>query len=456
MMATEAPSSLGFLGRLQGTLNTYEAVRQRDDSTSVFPALVSVRQTVYDNAGQGSMSTAVHNAYDAYGNLASYKETATDYELWADIAYHELRERHIVGLPRHIAVKDKAGRVYRERSTEVDGKGDVTRITMHNGQLPSVYDMAYDAYGNLAALTKPANHKGQRMRYEYAYDGVLHQLVTGVKDAYGYASSTDYDCRWGAPLETRDINGNRMRYAYDDVGRPVAIVGPKELAAGKPYTVRFEYHPAGRWARTLHYAPEGDVETRTFADSLMRAVQTKRTGVVWKGGAAHKVSIVSGRTVQDAFGRTLRAYWPTEEGFGSMGLYNKGVGDLQATTEYDAYDRPTKVTLPDGATTTTDYAIVDHDGEPMLETRVTDALGRHAESYTDGKGRNRETVQHAASGDVRVSYGYDAVGQVLTVHHPNGKTTASASGCRACCSRPTGTASCRRNINTTPWTIFWG
>ncbi len=410
--------------KLQGTLNTYEAVRQRDDSTSVFPALVSVRQTVYDNAGPGSMSTTVHNTYDAYGNLASYKETATDYELRADIAYHELRESHIVALPRHIAVKDKAGKVYRERSTEVDGKGDITRITMHNGQLPSVYDMAYDAYGNLAALTKPANHKGQRMRYEYAYDGVLHQLVTGVKDAYGYTSSTDYDCRWGAPLETRDINGNRMRYAYDDAGRPTAIVGPKELAAGKPYTVRFEYHPAGRWARTLHYAPEGDVETRTFADSLMRAVQTKRTGVVWKGGSAHKVSIVSGRTVQDAFGRTLRAYWPTEESFGSMGLYNKGVGDLQATTEYDAYDRPTKVTLPDGATTTTAYAIVDHDGEPMLETRVTDALGRHAESYTDEKGRNRETVQHAASGDVRVSYGYDAVGQVLSVHHPNGKTTA--------------------------------
>ena len=409
--------------KLQGTINTYEAVRQRNDSTSVFPALVSVRQTVYDNAGQGSMSTTVHNTYDAYGNLASYKETATDYELRADIAYHELRECHIVGLPRHIAVKDKAGRVYRERSTEVDGKGDITRITMHNGQLPSVYDMAYDAYGNLAALTKPANHKGQRMRYEYAYDGVLHQLVTGVKDAYGYASSTDYDCRWGAPLETRDINGNRMRYAYDDAGRPTAIVGPKELAAGKPYTVRFEYHPAGRWARTLHYAPEGDVETRTFADSLMRAVQTKRTGVVWKGGATHKVSIVSGRTVQDAFGRTLRAYWPTEEGFGSMGLYNKGVGDLQATTEYDAYDRPTKVTLPDGATTTTAYTIVDHDGEPMLETRVTDALGRHAESYTDEKGRNRETVQHAGGEDVRVSYGYDAVGQVLSVHHPNGKTT---------------------------------
>ena len=410
--------------KLQGTLNTYEAVRQRDDSTSVFPALVSIRQTVYDNAGQGSMSTTVHNTYDAYGNLASYKEAATNYELHADIAYHELRESHIVALPRHIAVKDNAGRVYRERSTEVDGKGNITRITMHNGQLSSVYDMAYDAYGNLTSLTKPENHKGQRMRYEYTYDGVLHQLVTGVKDAYGYTSSTDYDYRWSAPLETRDINGNRMHYAYDDMGRPSTIVGPKEIAAGKPYTIKFEYHPTGRYARTMHYASEGDIETYTFADSLMRAVQTKRTGVVWKGGSAHKVSIVSGRMVQDAFGRTLKAYWPTEEAFGSMGLYNKGVGDLQAVTEYDAYDRPTKVTLPDGATTTTAYAIVSHDGEPMLETRVTDALGRHAESYTDEKGRNRETVQHAASGDVRVKYDYDAVGQVLSVHHPNGKTTA--------------------------------
>ncbi|WP_315388396.1 hypothetical protein [Hoylesella shahii] len=308
--------------KLQGSLNTYEAVRQRDDSTSVFPALVSVKQTVYDNAGQGSMSTTVHNTYDAYGNLASYKEAATNYELHADIAYHELRESHIVALPRHIAVKDKAGRVYRERSTEVDNKGNITRITMHNGQLSSVYDMAYDAYGNLTSLTKPENHKGQRMRYDYTYDDVLHMLVTNVKDAYGYTSSTAYDYKWAVPVETSDLNGNKMRYAYDDMGRPSTIVGPKEIAAGKLYTVRFEYHPAGRWARTLHYAPEGDVETRTFADSLMRAVQTKRTGVVWKGGSAHKVSIVSGRTIQDAFGRTLRAYWPTEEAFGSMGLYS--------------------------------------------------------------------------------------------------------------------------------------
>ena len=152
-------------------------------------------------------------------------------------------------------------------------------------------------------------------------------------------------------------------------------------------------------------------------------MQTKQTGVVWTGGSNQKVSIVSERAVVDAFGRTVKAFYPTTESFGSIDLYNKGVGDLQAVTEYDAYDRPTKVTLPDGATTTTAYAIVSHDGEPMLETRVTDALGRHAESYTDEKGRNRETVQHASGDNITVKYDYDAIGQVTTVHHPNDKTT---------------------------------
>ena len=411
--------------KLQGTQNTYE-LKQQADTTVFFPALVSVKQTIYDNNGSGSMSTTVHNTYDAYGNLASYKETATDYELDADIAYHDLQAKYIVSVPKHIAVRDRAGKIFRERSAEINSLGDVTSITMHNGDKPSVWDMTYDDYGNLTSLTKPENHRGQRMRYDYTYDDVLHALVTSVKDAYGYTSSTVYDYKWAVPLETSDLNGNKMRYTYDDMGRPSTILGPKEIAAGKPYTIKFEYHPAGRYTRTVHYAPEGDIEIYTFADSLMRAVQTKQTGVVWTGGSNQKVSIVSGRAILDAFGRTIKAFYPTTESYGSIGTYNTATGDPQATTEYDVYDRTTKVTLPDGATTTTAYSIVSHDGEPMLETKVTDALGRHAESYTDEKGRNRETVQHASGDNITVKYGYDAVGQVTSVLHPNGRTTTYA------------------------------
>ena len=408
--------------KLQGTQNTYE-LKQQADTTVFFPALVSVKQTIYDNNGSGSMSTTVHNTYDAYGNLASYKETATNYELDADIAYHDLQAKYIVSVLKHIAVKDKGGKVYRERSTQINGNGDITSITMHNGTKPSVYDMTYDAYGNLASLTKPENHKGQRMRYDYTYDDVLHALVTSVKDAYGYTSSTVYDYKWAVPLETSDLNGNKMRYAYDDMGRPSTIVGPKEIAAGKPYTIKFEYHPAGRYARTVHYSPEGDIETYTFADSLMHAVQTKQTGVVWTGGSNQKVSIVSGRAVVDAFGRTIKAFYPTTEPYGSITSYSSTTGDPQATTEYDAYDRTTKVTLPDGATTTKAYQIAMHEGEDMLKTTITDALGRNMVQITDSKGRNCETIQHISGDNIIVKYDYDAVGQITTVHHPNDKTT---------------------------------
>ena len=69
------------------------------------------------------------------------------------------------------------------------------------------------------------------------------------------------------------------------------------------------------------------------------------------------------------------------------------------------------------------YTIQSHGGETMLETKVTDALGHTAESYTDAKGRNRETVQHAGGENITVSYAYDPVNQVTTVTHPNGHTT---------------------------------
>ena len=87
-------------------------------------------------------------------------------------------------------------------------------------------------------------------------------------------------------------------------------------------------------------------------------------------------------------------------------------GDLQAKTEYDTQDRTVRVTLADGSTTRNVYTISSHDGVPMLETKVTDALGRTAESYTDEKGRNRETVQHAGGEDITVKYAYNPVNEL--------------------------------------------
>ena len=286
--------------------------------------------------------------------------------------------------------------------------------------------MTYDGYGNITRMTKPENYNHQRMFYAYTYDDRYHSLVTSVKDAYGYSSSTAYDGLWNAPSVTTDLNGQKMEYTYDALGRQMTIRAPYEIESGQPFTIRFEYFPAERKAHTIHYSKDGNIDTYTFADSLMRAVQTKQTGVVWSGGSNQKVSIVSGRAVIDAFGRNITAYYPMTESYGNIGTYNHATGDLQAKTEYDTHDRTTSVTLADGSVTRTAYSIGSHDGEPMLQTIVTDALGRHAESYTDAKGRNRETVQHARGEDITVKYSYDPVGQVMTVQHPNGKETKYA------------------------------
>ena len=415
--------------KLQGSLYDYDlktlAVGNNTTDAVVFPALKTLVQSNFDVNSGDSLAVAVSNTYDDYGNLQGYKETTTGYSLEANINYHKIADKYIVGVPSHITVSS-GGKTYRERSTKVDGNGEITEIMLHNDDKPSVYNMTYDGYGNITRMTKPENYNHQRMFYAYTYDDLYHSLVTSVKDAYGYSSSTAYDGLWNAPSVTTDLNGQKMEYTYDALGRQMTIRAPYEIESGQPFTIRFEYFPAERKAHTIHYSKDGNIDTYTFADSLMRAVQTKQTGVVWSGESNQKVSIVSGRAVIDAFGRNITAYYPMTESYGNIGTYNHATGDLQAKTEYDAHDHTTSVTLADGSVTRTAYSIGSHDGEPMLQTTVTDALGRHAESYTDAKGRNRETVQHARGEDITVKYSYDPVGQVMTVQHPNGKETKYA------------------------------
>ena len=415
--------------KLQGSLYDYDlktlAVGNNTTDAVVFPALKTLVQSNFDVNSGDSLAVAVSNTYDDYGNLQGYKETTTGYSLEADINYHKIADKYIVSVPSHITVSS-GGKTYRERSTKMDDNGEITEIVLHNGDKPSVYNMTYDGYGNITCMTKPENYNHQRMFYAYTYDDLYHSLVTSVKDAYGYSSSTAYDGLWNAPSVTTDLNGQKMEYTYDALGRQMTIRAPYEIESGQPFTIRFEYFPAERKAHTIHYSKDGNIDTYTFADSLMRAVQTKQTGVVWYGDSNQKVSIVSGRAVIDAFGRNIAAYYPMTESYGNIGTYNHATGDLQAKTEYDAHDRTMSVTLADGSVTRTAYTIDSHDGEPMLQTTVTDALGRHAESYTDAKGRNRETVQHARGEDITVKYSYDPVGQVMTVQHPNGRETKYA------------------------------
>lgn len=211
-----------------------------------------------------------------------------------------------------------------------------------------------------------------------------------------------------------DINGNEMLYTYDSRGRQTSVAAPYETEAGGQATISVEYDDKNHVAKTTNYDAKttNSIVTYLFTDNLGRAVQTKKSGEV----DGKEVMIVSGVVKFDAFGRKIAEGQPVTDNTTTLNTSNIVNPTL---TQYDTQDRPVKVTLPDGTTSTAAYSIV----EEFLKTVQTDANGHITDSYKDIRGKGRKTVQHADGQDVETSFYYNAIGELLSVVHPNKEVT---------------------------------
>ncbi|MFV0554618.1 MAG: hypothetical protein ACK5LR_07935, partial [Mangrovibacterium sp.] len=236
--------------------------------------------------------------------------------------------KRILGLPSKVQVTGGDGKIYRETTASYDNLGRMTEVaqTLESGKATSNFE--WDKYGNITKRTIPENSKGQRMWSSYKYERDYNMYPTRIEDAWGYRSELeDYDYRFGVPLRTKDMNGYYQTQQLDDMGRITQITAPNELAEGAPYTIRFSYQaPSARSAQPLcalteHYDPEhpeNPMRTSTFVDGLGRAIQVKKDGVVYANGSnastplsnREELSIVSGRTYFDAFGRASKSLPP--------------------------------------------------------------------------------------------------------------------------------------------------
>lgn len=443
------------------TINTYELrdpanqgpFNPLSETGRGYPALTETRKLFYEGQPTPGLQNRTTFVYDILGNVIQFTDfgdgTAGDI-LTATITYHDIDPLYIKALPKTIEVKGPDGSRLRYREADVDNTGNVTQIRqfLASGN-PATFDMAYDPYGNLTKITRPENAQGKRLHFEYTYDNVVHTYATQVKDTYGYTSATTYDYAFGLPLESVDVNNERIRYSLDAKGRIDTITGPYELAAGKPYTILFEYHPdAGvPYATTKHYDPanNADIETVTFMDGLQRPVQVKKTGSLFTGknAADSPVMIVSGRINFDAFGRAVENYYPLTEPENNKFQFNKDYDAIAPTvTGYDVLDRKVLVTLPDNSKTAMEYAIApDNSGYTCFKTAVTDALNNVKENYTDLRGRTRavkengpiwtdfrynllgELLQTTDNGSNVTEYTYDLLGRRLSVKHPDAGLT---------------------------------
>ncbi|MGG9972492.1 SpvB/TcaC N-terminal domain-containing protein [Ferruginibacter sp. SUN002] len=392
-----------------------------------FPALTKTEKLFYEGAATAGVTTFSKYEYDDLGNIILIFEngdgSAKD-EVLAKIRYHNNDLLYIKSLPDSIEVIT-GGAAKRRRSAKIDAQGNIIEIDQYiTDDSIAIVNMEYDAYGNLSRIIKPHNRHGQRMWYQYEYDNITHGLVTKVSDAFGYSSSSTYDYRFGQLTGSVSMNDEKINYSIDSKGRISAVTGPYEIAAGKSYTIAFNYFPDASvpYAVTKHYDPEhdGDIKTITFMDGLGRALQVKKQIALFKNKAQDDElkMVVSGRAVFDVFGRTIENYYPIVEAIGPNNIaFNYAIGKPNSKTNYDILDRQVKTVLADGATTSMTYSIKNR----LFSIVGEDPLGNTKETFMDVKERNRQTnVNGGPNGAIITKFDYNALNELEKVTDNNG------------------------------------
>ncbi|GGB25045.1 SpvB/TcaC N-terminal domain-containing protein [Puia dinghuensis] len=411
-----------------------------NDAGAAFVALSRTDHLFYEGQPNPGKTTYFTYGYDTKGNVIQYTDfgdAPSGDDISAAVTYYNITDKYIVGSAKSIVVTGGGGgTTYRKRESTIDTQtGDVTEIRayLQDGTV-AVNDIGYDQYGNLMTITGAPNAKGQRLQENYVFDDQVHQYIVKASNSYGYSSQSTYDYRFGHPLSTVDLNNNSMHYVLDDLGRVTQITGPYELAAGVPYTIRFDYHPGSAvpWAHTAHYDPAhpgNDLETVTFMDGLARMLQTKKDAAIFqnKGNADKEQMIVSGRLLFDGLGRQQAAYYPTIEDKGSDSVFDAAFDNINPTlTTFDVMNRVLTSTMPDASSTQYTYGFgSDRLQQPQFSTKTQDANGNILEQFTNVRGLITAHKNYTSKGDVWTSFTYDAMNQQLTATDDIGATSST-------------------------------
>ncbi|MFF3403786.1 polymorphic toxin-type HINT domain-containing protein [Streptomyces sp. NPDC002659] len=339
-----------------------------------------------DDGGDNDYTVLQSYAYDMGGRVARHTDSmgrTLVYQYYGDDLIKSITMkdfRNPDGTKRDILIE----------SNTYDGAGNVLTETANNGKLVTQYtydavgrtksevtdptglarrtDFTYDLAGNVLTSASsgaasnvpwPTSANAETVRYQYDNAGnATQEIVENGSDPR--TTVYEYDQRGLAKSKT-DAAGNKTEYAYDELGRPLAVTAPA-------------------------------VQTESNGSAPTSSRPTTYTGYDTFGGVTESVDATgnTNRTTYDKLGRALTSTAPSYTPPGSTEAF--------APTTSNSYDALGNV------------------------VESTDPLGRVTKFTYDRQ--NRMTVKDlpVGTGDERAQwkYSYTRTGEVLSVTDPNG------------------------------------
>ena len=293
-----------------------------------------------------------------------------------------------------------------------DGQGRLLTASSTGGADPITY--AYDAQGN-ATTTTATGQTSETFRGE---DGsvVAVENASGAKEAFTYDAASDLTAVTG-------LDGTESTVAYGANGLEASTTDPAGgtesttyTAAGLPAT---QTDADGNTTK-LTYDAAGDVLTNTDPAGAAQAYTYSPAGQLLTAATA------AGRHVTDTYDAAgLLVSQAFSDGSTAAYTYDAHRNLLTATSAagtesftYDAADRLTSVTYPNGTSLT--YA---YDAGGQLTTK-TDQTGYATHYAYDPAGQLLSMID--GTGALVAAYAYDAAGNVSRVDLGNGTATTYA------------------------------
>jgi RHS repeat-associated protein len=306
--------------------------------------------------------------------------------------------------------KDALGRVSR---FSYDSKGNLTQVFAPDG---SNANFTYDSKGNL--LTS-SDALGRTVKF--AYDSRYDQIAK-VKDQNGNAIEYTYDSRGNLDSITY-ADGSKESFTYGDKGDVTVSSNRREQQINYTYDSRgllAKKEFADGTSATFEYNLRGNLTKATDADS----------NVTYNYDAADRLTKVSYGTTRflsfsyDAGGR--RSQMVDQDDFATNYSYDS-VGRLKQLTDKDgknivsySYNALGQLTREDnGNGTYTTYAYDDAGQALSIVNYKPDNSINSRSDYTYNQLGQRTSLTTLEG---KTSYGYDAIGQLVSVNLPNGRS----------------------------------